>query len=774
MCTIRKSYKAAKTASEKGFTLVEMAIVITIVGLIIASAGTAYVQWQTWLRHNTTATNIEDAHAAIEGFLATNGRYPCPASLSAGRADGAIYGTEPTGVDSCNNVIAGNIDLAGSPAGVDIFITAGARTPDEYIDNAGTLQDGGDGPGGVLPPAPQIRIGMIPFRSLGLEEDQAFDGHRNRIYYAVTDHMTSSVGFDNGTTGAISIVDDDGNQLTNTNGNVHFMVFSAGENGAGAYTREGALVPCPAAGNAEEENCDFTAGAGDGTFRIASYSTSTGANAMDDRMTFGVANVPFFERPAGAGGPGAGDLDDGVTKSASNLGIGGVADNPTEEMDIAGVVRAQRPVDDPMTAVDESLEGGKIEASELCANASSTDCFNIEAIAGSVANGDGMQCAAGTFIVGISNNAPICGVISTGCPVGEVIVGIDNGGNAICSGTAPNPNCPTTQVPLCGANQTLAFAAHGTTRTLTAGASRSQTYTCNNGTWNAGPATGLCNCTPSAPYNDTIPCALNDNQCGPRFTGTQDIQRTDVTCPSGNSTSTIIDNSRCVCDPNSRRTVGRNCRGANSWWISFVASQPPSGYSFNTGRVNLERITQCPAATCSPWQLDNENCGCTNDVQTQNSTCTNGFSGNRTRTRNYTCVGGGGVGDYGRWGNWSAWDTTACNCDTTAVSNGLIQCHDAQAGWVPKPSGPGGIRTQTTNAVVGQACVSQTTQLDTLTAVCDPPPPVQCAWSPGGSSAPGGHPTNFAGVPGGCACGTGNAPCEQGPLRFNSCSCDPI
>lgn len=771
MRTLKAKTQSEKNLLEKGFTLVEMAIVTTIVGLIIASAATAYVQWQTWLRYEITKNNIDAVHLAIEDFLGTNGRYPCPSSLQATRTDGSLYGLEPVAGSpaDCNTVLAVDQNLAGDATN-DLFIMAGFRAVDEYIDNTGTLQ--GAGPGTVTP---QIRVGMVPFRSLGLQENQAFDGYRNRIYYAVTEHMTSSVGFDNGTTGTIRIDDDNGQSLTNTPGNVHFLVFSAGENGAGAFNREGTLTACPAAAGAlENENCDFTLAAGDGVFRQGQYSSSTGVNAMDDRVAFGVSEVPYFERPVGAGSglPGSGDLDDGVTKSAASLGIGAIKDNPAEELDVAGIVRAQAPDDDPLTTFDESTLGGKVEASELCESGTDVDCFEIEAIAGALADGDGMECPAGTFITGIQNNSPNCSVIETGCSGNEIIIGIDADGNAICSGSTGNPSCPTTQIPVCGVNQTAAFGVHGTIRQLTGGINRVEDWECNNGTWQLASSSGVCTCTPTPPVTGSRRCSIRSS-CNIQFNGTETYQRVAETCaPPGTGTTTILSQAGCVCNP-TPRTAGRNCSGANSFWLGFVPTSLPSGYSFNTGRINIERRTQCPATTCTPWTLDSEDCGCSPQTQTQTNACTNGYTGNRTRTRNFACAGGGGVGDYGQWTPFSAWDETACTCDTTPVIT-VVRCRDRAVGWVEKPSNPyGGIRVETVKLDTGTACVTQPpTDLDTLTAACDPPPPVQCAWSAGGSPQPGAHPVNSVG--GICACGSANDACSQGGVLHPDCSCDPI
>jgi len=761
MRTLRADTRQDKNLLQKGFTLIEMAIVITIVGLIIASSATAYVQWQTWLRHDTTQNNVETIHAAIEGFLNTNGRYPCPSSLQATRTDAGLYGLEPTAAGfDCNSVVAGDINLPGSPPGTDIYVTAGARAI-----AAGHIQN--DGTPSAVGATPQVRIGMIPFRSLGLSEDIAFDGHRNRIYYAVTDHMTSSLGFDNGTTGAISVVDDLNNDLTSTAGNVHFLVFSAGENGAGAFNREGFLNACPAVASQENENCDFTLGAGNATFRIGQYSTSTGNNAMDDRVAYGISTPPLFERPVG------GDLDDGVTKSASNLGIGAIRDNPTEEMDIAGVVRAQAPLDDPLTTgIDESLLGGSIEASELCDNGSNSDCFAIESIAGAIADGGGMQCGSGNYIIGIRNNAPVCGIVDTGCPDPEIIIGIDNNGNAICSGATGNPSCRTAQFPVCGVDQTASFGTDGTIRSLTGGINRVENYICDAGTWRPNGSSGVCACTPTAPILGDQQCSIRSD-CNIRFNGRETIQVTAETCmPPGTSATTILDQSACICNPTPRNQQA-SCEGIrNRVFMSSFITLPPGDNEYNSGTVNIQRATQCPARTCTPWTLTNEDCGCIPETNIETSACDTGYIGTRTRSNNFVCNSGGGVGDYGR-NVVGPWDESGCTCDPTPTIT-VVRCEDRSPSWTLRANNPhGGIRVQTVRVDNGTSCVSTSTDLDTLTEACDPPQPAQCAWAPGGTSGPGNHPRNLVGNI--CACGTSNAPCQEGTgTRHTQCSCNPI
>ncbi len=64
----------------KGFTLVELAIVLVIIGLIV---GTGFTVWRTTLestRLSTTKSHLENIKSATINFAMANGRLPCPDS----------------------------------------------------------------------------------------------------------------------------------------------------------------------------------------------------------------------------------------------------------------------------------------------------------------------------------------------------------------------------------------------------------------------------------------------------------------------------------------------------------------------------------------------------------------------------------------------------------------------------------------------------------------------------------------------------------------------
>jgi prepilin-type N-terminal cleavage/methylation domain-containing protein len=88
---------------QPGFSLVEMAVVLAIVGLLLASAMyTLSAQMEQRAREDTQR-RLEQAREALLGFAVANGRLPCPAS-------GATTGVEadsPVGSGTCTNAYNG-------------------------------------------------------------------------------------------------------------------------------------------------------------------------------------------------------------------------------------------------------------------------------------------------------------------------------------------------------------------------------------------------------------------------------------------------------------------------------------------------------------------------------------------------------------------------------------------------------------------------------------------------------------------------------------------
>lgn len=72
-------------SSQRGFTLIEMAIVLVILGFLLSGILQSLSLQADAQAYNKTRTALDNAKEALLGFVMTNGRLPCPAtSISAG------------------------------------------------------------------------------------------------------------------------------------------------------------------------------------------------------------------------------------------------------------------------------------------------------------------------------------------------------------------------------------------------------------------------------------------------------------------------------------------------------------------------------------------------------------------------------------------------------------------------------------------------------------------------------------------------------------------
>ncbi len=236
-----------------GFTLIEIAVVIVVLSLLLAMMAGIATAMLGQQRREATRQRLAGVETAIALFVSQNQRLPCP-------ANGTLQGTDAN-------------------AGVE-QITLGATNTCSV--------------GGV---ANSQQHGVVPWRALGISEQDATDGWGNRLTYRVdADFVTTpSMNFtycDPGGTAAIAAFGSPGgycntactsatfpasctppsdatatqgltvrnlggtiimNPVTPSTG-AAYVVISHGENGEGAYNNQGVVQGASGPGSGTEES----------------------------------------------------------------------------------------------------------------------------------------------------------------------------------------------------------------------------------------------------------------------------------------------------------------------------------------------------------------------------------------------------------------------------------------------------------------------------------------------------------------------------------------
>ncbi len=371
----------------KGFTLVELAVVLVIVGVLAASVVGAYSLYMKKEQVATTQDNIKEAKKALYLFQAetSNKRFPCPA-----RADAADM------TEDCS------IAPVTAPNGKPVLI-------------------------GVMPVYNSTGESMLVSRQ------QALDGYGRRLAYAVTQEMTSSATYD---TASPSI------QVNSLSGgatsNESFVLLSHGPDGRGAYTAKGKPVKSCDPGTKDAENCDDSNGIFVDTTN--NRSAAKGASTADDFVA--TSTIAATTKQCGAGlelrgfNPTTGalvcqtrDLSCPVAGQAM-IGIENTGDGPlkavcgpvnqcAEGYVLAGTNPPVCRKNIPGTCPDGYVQYGvDAEGEKQCAQIS-------------------RECIAGQVLVGISvDRSPICATVpnnfNTACGPNAIQIGNDSNGQALC------------------------------------------------------------------------------------------------------------------------------------------------------------------------------------------------------------------------------------------------------------------------------------------------------------------------------------------------------
>jgi prepilin-type N-terminal cleavage/methylation domain-containing protein len=219
----------------KGFTLVEMAIVLVIVGLLIGGLVTPLSVQLEQRRVADTQRGMEEAREALIGFAVRNGYLPCPAIS-------ATNGLEDRGGARCSN---------------------------------------------------ERRIGFLPWATLGLNK---LDSWNHLYLYSVTPAFSDSANvFRLNTPRDITVASRDalGNFVSATAVNdIPAVILSHGRNGFGAYSDAGIRQADAGAGNVDEKVNMNPAGQAFIT-RVASDNATAPGGAYDDIVLWLSPNILY-------------------------------------------------------------------------------------------------------------------------------------------------------------------------------------------------------------------------------------------------------------------------------------------------------------------------------------------------------------------------------------------------------------------------------------------------------------------------------------------------
>jgi type II secretory pathway pseudopilin PulG len=250
-----------KLRSDKGFSLIEIAIAMTFVSLF---AGVILQSFKIYSHNKHRIENRSkhnDITSAIASFVATQGRYPCPADPQLNPGD-VNFGIELLGATGCD---------------VDATLPSAIPQLDPVT--------------GLPVVNPIVAFGAVPVSTLSLPHGHVYDAFRTKLTYAVSIQAASRPPVFNAPPLIVDhLVYDNDSTLPPVVGqtNTEFVVISHGKDRKGAFINNAITIACGTTA-VDSENCDFDQVFTDREY--ASHFNINNANHTDDLISFTLARA---------------------------------------------------------------------------------------------------------------------------------------------------------------------------------------------------------------------------------------------------------------------------------------------------------------------------------------------------------------------------------------------------------------------------------------------------------------------------------------------------
>lgn len=183
----------------KGFSLIELSIVLIIMGLMLSAYLNSFYSVYTSQKYKKTKQDMETIAESIEIFLFRNGRLPCPAAVD-------------LDIQSKSYAIEGNCI---SPEDLEKI------SVDRPKEMKGLYYSVGRNNKVVV-------TGFLPVRSMNLNQELIEDNWSKKYLYAVTLSLAFLQTYES-SAGGIYISDEFGNSLVMPEGSAQYVLISRGE-----------------------------------------------------------------------------------------------------------------------------------------------------------------------------------------------------------------------------------------------------------------------------------------------------------------------------------------------------------------------------------------------------------------------------------------------------------------------------------------------------------------------------------------------------------------